>query len=125
MSSATKQATQAADTEVVTLADFATPPFTLRNLSIADLRDLEFRAQAAGDHGLSYRACRAQDQLVAYRTATEDCDVDILEDCIAELNRQQAVIDAAFARAEETVERLRADSFGERRAWRLVLAGGR
>lgn len=106
--------------------DFATPALTLASLRLADLRDLEDRARRAGDDDLRIQAQRAQDQLAAYR-AGDEYDDDALRDCLAALNEQQAIIDQAFARADQLVQELLAErnSFAERKAWRSSLVGGR
>lgn len=106
--------------------DFASPLFTLDSVCLTDLRELEDRARRAGGDDLRIQAQRAQDQLAAYRAGDEH-DNDALLDCIAELNRQQAIIDAAFARADQLTQELLAErnSFAERKSWRGVLVGGR
>lgn len=86
--------------------------FSLRTISIADLRDLEDRYLAAGDRDNAHRTCRAMDQLTTYR-AQQEGDTDLLEEAIEACNRHQDAIDAAFERVSLLIE-----SYPGRRDWR-------
>jgi len=106
--------------------DFATPPLTIDTICLADLRELEDRARRADDVDLLFHAQIAQDHLVQYRSGQDWYD-GAINVCIAALNEQQAVIDAAFVKADRLVQELLAErnSFAERKSWRGVLVGGR
>lgn len=106
--------------------EFTAPATTRDSISRHDLLDLELRARAAGDAELADYIARAHDQRSA-RHRGLDCDVDILDECVRLLNEQQAIIDAAFARADQLTQELLAErnSFAERKSWRGVLVGGR